>query len=154
MFTDQQTVDVLRDAFRMVKAQRPFQLGAIVVLPDHLHCTWTLPAGDADYASRWRLVKTWFTKHWSGVPAAEPDPARRARGEQALWQHRYWEHVIRDDEDLSRHVDYIHYNPVKHGLVKAAADWPYSSFRHYVALGLYPMDWGCGHLDFEGVGRE
>eukprot|EP01030_Chromulinospumella_sphaerica_P014002 gene14002-13793_t len=136
-------VEALRTAFRTVRASRPFSIDAMVVLPDHAHCLWTLPPDDADFATRWRLIKTWFTKH--GPPA---------KLEQAVWQHRYGEHRIRDEDDYARHVDYIHYNPVKHGWAKSPAEWPYSSFRRYVAAGIYPADWGQVAPDLEGVGRE
>jgi len=147
-------VNVLRAAFRAVRAARPFEVDAMVVLPDHLHCIWTLPPGDADFATRWRLIKTWFTKHCDPAIRIETNPARTAKREQALWQHRYWEHVLRDEADVIRHVEYVHFNPVKHGLVSSAREWPYSSFRRYVEAGLYPADWGQGAIDFEGVGQE
>ena len=93
-------------------------------MPDHLHCIWTLPPGDGDFPTRWRLVKTWFTKHCLEALRCVPDAARLKKGGQVIWQHCYWEHLIRDEADLARHVDYIHYNPVKHGLVGSAVDWP------------------------------
>jgi putative transposase len=133
-------VAVLREAVRTVRSRRPFTIDAMVVLPDHIHCIWTLPAGDADFATRWRLIKTWFTKHG-------PD-------ERGAWQHRYWEHQLRDEADFARHVEYIHFNPVKHGLAAAAIEWPYSSFRRYVAAGVYPPDWGRDVVEVAGVGRE
>jgi REP-associated tyrosine transposase len=154
VFASAETVDVLREAFRSVRSTRPFELDAMVVLPDHLHCIWTLPPGDADFATRWRLVKTWFTKHCDPALRLVPDRARAARNEQALWQHRYWEHMLRDEIDFARHVEYIHFNPVKHGLVASAMDWPYSSFRQYVEAGVYPPDWGRGMMDIDGVGCE
>lgn len=131
VFSNAQAVEVLRNAFRRVRASRPFKIDAMVVIPDYLPCIWTLPPGDADFPTRWRLIKTWFTKHWQ--------PAGR---EQAVWQHRYWEHQIRDATDFARHVDYLHYNPVKHGLAKSPLDWPYSSFRRHLEAGIYPADWG------------
>ena len=132
-------IDSLREAFRVVRQAHPFALDAIVILPDHLHCIWTLPPGDADYASRWRLIKGRFSR---SVPAGEPISRSRARrGERGLWQRRYWEHAIRDDLDFERHVDYIHYNPVKHGHASAAVEWPSSSFRKFVAAGVYERDW-------------
>jgi putative transposase len=154
VLTSAEAVEVLRAAFRAVRATRPFELDAMVVLPDHLHCIWTMPPDDADFATRWRLVKTWFTKRCDPTLRATPSRPRSARGEQALWQHRYWEHALRDEADFSRHVEYIHYNPVKHGHVRAPGDWPYSSFRRYVAAGVYAADWGRGGMELEGVGRE
>ena len=147
-------VEILRASFRAVRSTRPFEVDAIVVLPDHLHCIWTLPPGDADFATRWRLIKTWFTKHCDPAVRAEPNYARTAKREQAIWQQRYWEHVLRDEGDVIRHVEYIHFNPVKHGLVSSAMAWPYSSFRRYVDAGLYPADWGQGAMEFEEVGHE
>ena len=139
VFASTTAVDVLRDAFRAVRQKRPFDIEAIVILPDHLHCIWTLPAGDADFMTRWRLIKTWFSKH---------------AGLKDVWQHRYWEHVLRDERDLIKHVDYIHYNPVKHGLVVMVIDRPYSSFHRYVEHGLCAEDWGGGGAAMEDVGRE
>ena len=116
-----EAIGALRDAFRSVRHSRPFDIDAIVVMPDHLHCIWTLPPDDADFSTRWRLVKTRFTKHCPDTLRRIPDAARQRKGEQAVWQHRYWEHQIRDEADFTRHADYIHYNPVKHGLVRSPA---------------------------------
>lgn len=154
IFASEEAVDVLRDAFRSVRLSRPFELDAMVVLPDHLHCIWTLPPGDADFATRWRLVKTWFTKHCDPALRLRQSHSQVARNEQALWQHRYWEHMLRDENDYARHVEYIHFNPVKHGLVLSAIDWPHSSLRRYVDAGIHPPDWGQGTMDIDGVGRE
>jgi putative transposase len=148
------TVAVLRAAFRTVRNTRPFKIDAIVIMPDHLHCIWSLPPDDDDFATRWRLIKTWFTKHCDPALRAVPGPARMAKQEQALWQHRYWEHRLRDETDYIRHVDYIHYNPVKHGHATTALEWPYSSFRRYVEAGMYPAYWGQNEIDLEGVGHE
>jgi putative transposase len=144
-------IDALREAFRTVRKGRPFSIDAIVVLPEHLHCIWTLPEGDADFSTRWRLIKARFAR---SLPGGERRSIRRLdKGERAIWQRRFWEHVIRDEADLAGHVDYIHYNPVKHGWVRDVADWPYSSFHRYVRLGIYPSDWaapdGVRGLDYE-----
>ncbi len=130
----------LRAAFAHTAEERPFAMPAIVVLPDHLHCLWRLPPGDFDFPTRWRLIKSRFSR-------AVPDIERRSRSrltkrERGIWQRRYWEHLIRDDEDYRRHVDYIHYNPVKHGYVTKPGLWPYSSFARWMARGDYPQDWG------------
>ncbi len=154
LFHDKTNVDLLRQAFRKVKEKHPFEIDAIVVLPDHLHSILTLPPGDADYSTRWRLIKTWFSKHCPGHLRRAPNPARKAKRQQAIWQHRFWEHCLRDETDFSRHVDYIHYNPVKHGYADAPVNWPYSSFHHYVRAGVYPADWGAEKMNFEGVGHE
>ncbi len=154
VFASDDVVEVLRCAFRSVRNSRPFKIEAMVVMPDHLHCIWTLPPDDPDFATRWRLIKTWFTKHASPSLRFVSNPARAAKGEQALWQRRYWEHLLRDENDYARHVDYIHYNPVKHGLAASAIDWPYSSFRSHIEAGVYQPDWGQSGIDLEGIGRE
>jgi putative transposase len=126
-------IDALRDAVRQVRARAPFHIDAWVVLPDHMHCLWTLPEGDADFPGRWRAIKTAFAK---SLPIGEPrSPAMTSRGERGIWQRRYWEHTIRDDRDFAAHLDYTHFNPIKHGLVRHPADWPGSSFRRCVAQG-------------------
>jgi putative transposase len=134
LFQDQANVVLLREAMRQVKASRLFEVQAIVVLPDHLHTLWRLPEGDADFSTRWKEIKKQVSK-------AIDTPINHRR-EKQVWQRRFWEHVIRDLNDWRRHVDYIHYNPVKHGLVSAAADWPYRSFAQRVADGWYPPGWG------------
>jgi putative transposase len=135
------SIDLLRQIFRKVKSEHPFEIDAIVVLPEHLHCIWTLPPGDADYQTRWALIKAGFSR---AIPAGERQSASRIkRGERGIWQRRYWEHLIRDDQDFERHVDYIHWNPVKHGWVRRVGDWPHSSFHAYVRRGIYPADWAC-----------
>lgn len=132
-------IDKLRAAFRETRRHHPFEIAAMVVLPDHLHTIWTLPEGDAEFSTRWRLIKSAFSR---GLPIDERiSPSRASKGERGIWQRRYWEHTIRDDNDFTRHVDYVHINPVKHGLVKRVRDWPYSSFHRMVKLGLYPGDW-------------
>ena len=133
-------VDLLRDCLRHVRDEHPFAIDAMVVLPEHLHCIWTLPADDADYGTRWGLIKARFSR---ALPATENrSQSRRQRGERGIWQRRYWEHIIRDERDFERHVDYIHWNPVKHGWVARVVDWPYSSFHRYVRQGVLPWDWG------------
>lgn len=133
-------IDVLRGAFAAGRARRPFEVVAAVVLPDHLHCLWTLPAGDADNATRWGHIKTAFSR---ALPRVEHRSVRRiARAERGIWQRRYWEHVIRDDRDLAAHVDYIYFNPVKHGHARRVVDWPHSTFHRDVARGAVAADWG------------
>ena len=154
LFAERANIDVLRNAFREVRQQRPFQIDAIVVLPEHLHCIWSLPAGDADFSTRWRLIKTWFSKHCDpGVRVAHVTNGNRSA--PRIWQQRYWEHAIRDEGDYRRHVEYIHYNPVKHGYVTRAGDWTHSSFKRYVDAGVYPADWGASGVEFpDDVGGE
>jgi putative transposase len=132
-------IAALRLAFRATQQERPFTIDAIVVLPDHLHAIFTLPQDDFDFAGRWRRIKGHFS---TSLLAAGTAIRRRANGELALWQRRYWEHTIRDENDFARHADYVHYNPVKHGLVKRVRDWPHSSFHLYVRRGILPGDWG------------
>ena len=130
---------MLRSAFRAARRTRPFTIDAIVVLPDHLHAVLTLPSNDADFPGRWRRIKGHFS---SELIAAGLWLKRRPNGELALWQRRFWEHTIRDENDFARHMDYVHINPVKHALVPRVRDWPYSSFHRMVQLGIYPEDWG------------
>jgi putative transposase len=132
-------IDLLRAAFRATRLRHPFTIDAIVVLPDHLHAIWTLPEDDADFATRWRLLKSPFSR---ALPGGERiSNSRLRKGERGIWQRRYWEHTIRDEMDRTRHIDYIHINPVKHGHVTRVRDWPYSSFHRMVRLGTYPEDW-------------
>jgi putative transposase len=143
-------VDALRAAFRFARARHPFAVDAIVVLPDHLHAVWTLPDGDADFALRWRLITAAVSR---ALPSGETVSRSRAdKGERGIWQRRYWEHTLRDEADVARHVDYIHFNPVKHGHVTRVRDWPHSSFHRMVELGVYPDDWGAdlnySNMDF------
>jgi putative transposase len=117
---------------------KPFEIDAIVVLPDHLHCIWRLPDGDADFSGRWREIKKYVAKRIGGIG--------KRPGERDVWQRRFWEHAIRDEDDWRRHMDYICYNPVKHGLVRSPAEWPFSSFKKSVAAGWYDVDWGSNGL--------
>ena len=136
-------IDLLRDSVRRVRRYYPFRIEAWVVLPDHLHCIWTLPPRDGDFAVRWRLIKLLFCK---GLPREERLSAvRRGRKERGIWQRRYWEHTLRDEKDFQAHADYVHINPVRHGLVKRAADWPYSTFHRYVKTGILPVNWAGGN---------
>jgi putative transposase len=132
-------IAALRAAFRTTRSASPFVIEAIVVLPDHLHAIFTMPEGDADFPGRWRSIKSLFTRQ---VAAADPRLKPNRKGEYSLWQRRYWEHTIRDEDDFARHADYIHFNPVKHELTSRVSDWPYSSFHRYVRNGLLPADWG------------
>lgn len=132
-------IDALRGAFRQTMRDWPFTIEAVCILPEHLHCLWRLPDGDDDFPVRWSLIKQRFSR---AVPLGERVSASRQRkGERGIWQRRYWEHVIRDDDDFRRHMDYIHYNPVKHGYVQRALDWSYSSLPRFVAAERYPADW-------------
>ncbi len=135
----------LKEAMESVRTDHPFTIDAIVLLPDHLHCIWTLPQGDSDFSKRWMLIKSKFTRVCCDPHSKARDPSRQKKRERNVWQRRFWEHQIRNDLDYSRHVDYIHYNPVKHGLVMAPFEWKYSSFHRYVTNGTYHRDWGANH---------
>ncbi len=137
-------VALLREAFRYTLKQHPFTIDACVILPDHMHFLWTMPENDCDYSTRWRLIKSYFSRYFILKSGAEISPSRKIKGEKAIWQRRFWEHIIRDENDFRRHVEYIHFNPVKHGLVDMVVDWPYSSFHQYVRNDLYFADWGVG----------
>ena len=145
---------LLHECLEEVRAARPFNIEAIVLLPDHLHTIWTLPRGDADFSTRWAAVKGLFTRRWTargGVEhAVTRDQFRQRR--RGVWQPRFMEHAIRDGEDLIRHVEYVHHNPVRHGLAACPKDWPWSSFHRYVREGVYDSGWCCGEAGGE-VGK-
>lgn len=133
-------IDRLRRIYQEVQHDRRFETVVICILPNHLHAIWSLPENDTDFAMRWSLIKSGFSR---GLPAlASRSQSKLGKREKGIWQRRYWEHAIRDDSDMERHIDYIHYNPVKHGLVARVRDWPHSSFHRYVAEGVLPADWG------------
>ena len=137
-------IELLRQTVRRVRERYPFHIDAWVVLPEHLHCVLTLPPGDSDFSTRWRLIKSGFSR---ALPKTERLSAvRKAAGERGIWQRHFWEHWIRDETDYQRYVDYVHVNPMKHGHVKRVRDWPYSTFHRYVEAGIYPANW-CGNLD-------
>ncbi len=155
-----ENIALLREAFRTTRRDRPFRIDAMVVLPDHLHAVWSLPQGDTDFSTRWGAIKGRFSRSvreaglnrragftppriWTGRNGGVNPALRTAKGEAGVWQRRFWEHLIRDDTDLRNHVDYCHFNPVKHGLVTNAADWPYSTFHRYVRAGKYPREWAA-----------
>lgn len=133
-------IDALREAVRIVRRRHPFIIHAWVVLPDHLHCVIELPEGDQDFATRWLLIKTSFSK---AIPPGESrSRSRQRRNERGIWQRRYWEHLIRNQEDFNAHVNYVHFNPLKHGLVDSLSDWPYSTYHRMTAAGLCPAESG------------
>ena len=138
-------IQSLRESVREVKSRHPFEIHGWVVLPEHFHCVLELPHGDTDYPTRLRLIKIGFSK---SLPKTERRSAVRIkRGERGIWQRRYWEHLIRDEADYRAHLDYIHYNPVKHGWAKQVKDWPYSTFHRWVRQGVYPLEWGGAEGD-------
>ena len=136
LFAEAFRVEQLRQSLRVVKKKRPFVMIAAVVLPNHVHCIWRLPEGDADFSTRWQMIKTDFSRH---VPAKTRNDSAKT-----VWQPRFYDHLIRDDEDedFRRHLDYIHFNPVKHGYVTTPSEWPYSSFKRFLTVGWYAHDWG------------
>lgn len=144
LFHEFEASRLLGACLREVRGHRPFVVTAIVLLPDHLHMIWSLPRGDSDYSTRIGAMKASFSRAWlergNGEQPVTNDQARQRR--RGVWQPRFLEHMIRDEQDLGRHVDYIHYNPVKHGRVSRPADWPCSSFLRFVRRGDYPLDWG------------
>ena len=133
-------IDLFKTAYRRVWIERPFKSIAVCVLPDHLHVVWELPENDDDFSTRWQLIKRYFSYYFE--PAENRSLSKVKHREKGIWQRRFWEHQIRDDEDLNRCVDYVHFNPVKHGDVTRCVDWKYSSFHRYVRQGLLPEDWG------------
>lgn len=139
-------IDLLRAAFRYVKHRKPFRIEAIVIMPDHLHCIWTLPTEDADFSVRWSLLKSHFSR--SMLTGERISQSREKRRERGIWQRRFWAHLLTGQGDFNSHFDYIHWNPVKHKKVRQVADWPYSSFHRFVELGIYPINWGhTGNFD-------
>ncbi|MDD5181454.1 MAG: transposase [Gallionellaceae bacterium] len=141
-------IDSLRTAFATVRIRHPFRMDAVVILPEHLHCIMTLPQGDADFSTRWNLIKGNFSRTLG--KGERISASRTKRGERGIWQRRFWEHLLRDQEDFNHHADYIHWNPVKHGWVRRVADWPHSSFHEYVRRGIYTENWGGGMNEVAG----
>ncbi len=154
LFSDDNNVQALRVAFISVMQKYPFVIDAAVVLPDHLHFIWTLPEHDSNYSTRWRLIKTEFTKQYPDKFTVQ-NANRKKKKQQDIWQHRGWEHCLRDEHDFQQHVDYIHNNPVKHGLVKRASDWRYSSIHRYIKSGILTEHWGGDGMSFpDDIGYE
>jgi len=145
-------IDDLRASFVTVKNRHPFSVVAIVVMPDHLHAIWRLPENDNNYPQRWSLIKAGFSRRQAKDEAIRE--SRKSKRERGIWQRRYWEHLIRDEDELERHVNYIHYNPVKHGLVAQASDWPYSSIHGYIGRGEISHDWSGVHGEDGGFGER
>ena len=139
-----ESMAALRNVINETRETMPFRIDAWVLMPDHLHCIWTLPEGDTDYSKRWGLIKAGFTKKVGKnlVGSAHPTSSRLKKREGLVWQRRFWEHKIRDERDYEVHCHYIHYNPVKHGFVSMPKDWEYSTFHRFVKDGVYAEDWG------------
>jgi putative transposase len=154
LFAEPDARHILREIIEHVQTKHPFVIDAWVLLPEHIHCLWTLPEGDADYSMRWRLIKARFSRNAKHLDhGSEPmNDSRQQRRERAIWQRRFWEHQIRDEHDCRAHFDYVHFNPVKHGLVARVRDWPFSTFHRYVNRGVYPLEW-AGDMDRAVEGR-
>lgn len=144
ILTHDQVRAALQEGIQEVRQSLPFIIDAWVLFPDHLHTIWTLPENDDNFASRWAIIKRTVSKRCDSLDGIwGPEGASRSkRSESRIWQRRYWEHIIRDEMDLQRHLDYLHWNPVKHGYVKRVIEWPHSTFHRFVDKGLYPPDWG------------
>jgi len=141
--------DALRAAIHITRSKHPFKIDAWVLLPYHLHCIWTLPPGDADFANRWGIIKRKVSIACRNAyrKSIWLNNSKQKHRESTIWQRRYWEHQIRDQYDYNLHMDYIHYNPVKHGLCNHAFQWPYSTFHRYTTEGTYPADWTLSPID-------
>jgi putative transposase len=150
ILTERESRAILQETINTVKQRHPFTIDAWVLLPDHLHSIWTLPPGDKEYPKRWGMIKAGFSKQAKHLFHQEEwmNETKIARRESTIWQRRYWEHRIRNEEDYQRHMDYLHYNRVKHGLVNRVIDWPYSTFHRYMKQGVYPENWS-GVVEFD-----
>ena len=145
---------LLRQAWHKVQAKYPFQVDAVCLVPDHLHCILTFPENDVDFSLRWRLIKYHFSINYHqkiNIDNIAQSRSRVKRRELPVWQRRFWEHLIRDEADFRNHIDYIHFNPVKHGIVNRAIDYPWSSFHNYLRLGCYDPDWGVVEPRFDDL---
>ena len=156
IFSAETSRGCLRTAIRECRRQWPFRIDALVLLDDHLHAIWTLPEGDSRYSARWGYIKKEFTKAYLAAGGIEQarNASRIRQRRRGVLQRRFWEHALRDERDYARHFDYVHYNPVKHGYVECAKDWPYSTFHRWVRQGVYPPNWGCkadGNLAFDDL---
>ena len=145
IFDDSEARVELRKAIEVEQMRRPFEILAMVLLPNHLHCLWRLPDDDSDFSVRWACIKKAFTKNWLAHGGSETDVAayRAKYRERGVWQRRFWEHMVRNEDDFMRHVNYIHYNPVKHGLASCPHAWDYSTFHRWMEHGYYSADWLC-----------
>lgn len=155
LFAESQNVKLLGEVFRETITRWPFELTAVVLLPDHVHALWTLPPGDANYSTRWAWLKKEFTRRFLAAGGTEQatSASRRRNRRRGIWQRRFWEHTIEDEDDFDNHFDYIHWNPVKHGYAKSPSEWPHSSFHRWVKRGVYPPHWGGGAQVPPGISR-
>ena len=156
IFQDDEEILLFRKSVKHVRKNHPFEMSAYCICPDHIHMIWTLPENDGDFPTRWRLIKSYFSKNWKQAHQKASTSSRDNKNEQMVWHRRYWEHYIRDEDDLNKHIDYIFYNPVKHGYVDTPSKWKYSNFLDYVEKGFYSIDWGM-KIDteyFQDIGSE
>lgn len=146
LFRDAGARGLLRRSIVEVQRRRPFKVEGMVLLPDHLHCVMVLPKDDADFSTRLRKIKEGFTRSYlaSGKREAAVTSGQAAKGLRGVWQQRFWEHSISDYDDFARHMNYIHFNPVRHGLATCPHGWPWSTFAKWVRAGVYRFDWLCG----------
>ena len=154
IFQEENARHLLREALTQgARKVGPFHIDALCLLPDHLHCIWTLPDHDSDYSTRWKVIKAWFSHQYLQKVGTDGliTASKIKKGELGVWQRRFWEHWIRNLDDLDRHRDYIHYNPVKHGLVRSVKEWPWSTFHRYVQEEFYDLDWGCDEIKIDGI---
>jgi putative transposase len=151
LFANERAQHLLGEVMRECQSAYPFTLIAIVLLPDHLHALWELPAGDDRYSQRWKRIKSEFTRRWLSLGGTEqPQPPSRLREKRrGIWQRRFWEHTIRDLDDLEKHFDYIHFNPVKHRYVARPRDWTATTFHRWIERGHYDINWGAGYTPNE-----
>jgi putative transposase len=147
LFQQESTVNLLRACFRQSMAIHPFSINAWVILPNHLHIIWTLPENDSDFSVRWKKIKASFSRQYRGPVPDNVSQSMLKKGEKGFWQRRFWEHTILDEADYENHCDYIHFNPVKHGLAATPSDWKYSSFSEFVKKGVYGVEWGESEPD-------
>lgn len=155
LFSEDTAVRILGDVLREMRTRWPVETVAFVLLPDHLHAIWSLPPGDAAYPARWGWVKKTFSQRHLGSGGAEQErsDSRVRNRRRGVWQRRFWEHMIRDEDEFEAYFDYVHWNPVKHGWVRNTADWPHSTFHRWVKAGVYPPDWGRGENPPGAAGR-
>ena len=142
IFNEETSVNLLKDCFLSIMKERPFKIDAIVIMPDHLLTIWTLPDEDSGFSIRWQQIKATFSRNYLGEKVTDVTTSMMKKNEKGVWQRRFWEHAIRNQEDFNKHCDYIHHNPVKHGLIHSPSEWKFSSFRKFVEKGLYNGDWG------------
>jgi len=147
-----QSRDALKKAIIQVRKKYPFEILAWVLLPDHLHCIWTLPLDDCDFSLRWRLIKRNYSFLMKDVLSVSKSDSQKKKQESGFWQRRFWEHVIKDENDLAKHFDYVHFNPVKHGLVENLYDWKWSTYHRYLKMGYYNREQIV--KDYKDIGHE